>query len=220
MTKEPSCIHRSGCPKPNVCREFGHCTSMTETDLKLGIDPAAQATVDRLTSARIAQGHSAALTSKTASRLDHFRADVRAADQGLYSDRVVLTCYAAKLLLAEIDAALNAVETKARLTNAQCDEVIDQLQEIEWSGITRDDVRTWDGMIVEARCSSPVEPTVRIPEDPDSAATTYGLPLQLSPEKASALPTEAQCSWGCHYVGDRFIRYAACTVHGASGNGT
>lgn len=27
---------------------------------------------------------------------------------------------------------------------------------------------------------------------------------------------ERQCSWGCHYVGDQFIRYAACTVHGAS----
>lgn len=36
------------------------------------------------------------------------------------------------------------------------------------------------------------------------------------PEKASALPVNAQCSWGCHYVGDQFIRYAACTVHGAS----
>lgn len=35
-------------------------------------------------------------------------------------------------------------------------------------------------------------------------------------QKASARPAEAQCSWGCHYVGDEFIRYAACTVHGAS----
>lgn len=31
-------------------------------------------------------------------------------------------------------------------------------------------------------------------------------------EKAS----ERQCSWGCHYAGAQFIRYAACTVHGAS----
>jgi hypothetical protein len=43
---------------------------------------------------------------------------------------------------------------------------------------------------------------------------------ELAPsEKATALPIEAQCSWGCYYVGDQFIRYAACTVHGASGNG-
>lgn len=34
----------------------------------------------------------------------------------------------------------------------------------------------------------------------------------LEPEKAS----ERECSWGCHYVGAQFIRYAACTVHGAS----
>jgi hypothetical protein len=40
------------------------------------------------------------------------------------------------------------------------------------------------------------------------------------PEKASQAPSDGpQCSWGCHYVGDRFIRYAACTVHGASQNG-
>ena len=64
-------------------------------------------------------------------------------------------------LLMEIERlrACSRVETKARLTDAQCDEVIDQLKEIEWSGITRDDVRTWDGMIAEARCSSPLEPT-------------------------------------------------------------
>jgi len=28
------CIHRAGCPKPDVCREVGHCTSMTAEDLQ------------------------------------------------------------------------------------------------------------------------------------------------------------------------------------------
>jgi hypothetical protein len=39
-------------------------------------------------------------------------------------------------------------------------------------------------------------------------------------EKASEFRSEATCSWGCHYVYDQFIRYAACTVHGASVNGS
>lgn len=33
VTPELQCIHRAGCPKPNVCREVGHCTSMTASDL-------------------------------------------------------------------------------------------------------------------------------------------------------------------------------------------
>ena len=45
-------------------------------------------------------------TSKQISRLDLFRSDVAAADRGLYADRVVLTAYSAKLLLAEIDARI------------------------------------------------------------------------------------------------------------------
>lgn len=28
-----SCIHRAGCPKPDVCAEVGHCTSMRREDL-------------------------------------------------------------------------------------------------------------------------------------------------------------------------------------------
>lgn len=28
-----SCIYRAGCPKPNVCKEVGHCTSMGPEDL-------------------------------------------------------------------------------------------------------------------------------------------------------------------------------------------
>lgn len=30
-----NCIHRAGCPKPDVCREVGHCTSMSREDLTL-----------------------------------------------------------------------------------------------------------------------------------------------------------------------------------------
>lgn len=32
LTKQ-QCIHRAGCPKPEVCGKVGHCTSMTVTDL-------------------------------------------------------------------------------------------------------------------------------------------------------------------------------------------
>jgi len=34
-TKDLQCIHRAGCPKPDVCREVGHCTSMTAEDLRM-----------------------------------------------------------------------------------------------------------------------------------------------------------------------------------------
>lgn len=34
--------------------------------------------------------------------------------------------------------------------------------------------------------------------------------------RAQVKASERECSWGCHYVGAQFIRYAACTVHGAS----
>lgn len=34
-TKDLKCIHRGGCPKPNICGEYGHCTSMPGTDLLL-----------------------------------------------------------------------------------------------------------------------------------------------------------------------------------------
>ncbi len=37
-SKELSCIHRNGCPKPHVCRKEGYCTSMTESELKLHAD--------------------------------------------------------------------------------------------------------------------------------------------------------------------------------------
>jgi len=30
-----NCIHRADCPKPDVCAEAGHCTSMTRTDVEL-----------------------------------------------------------------------------------------------------------------------------------------------------------------------------------------
>lgn len=46
---ELQCIHREGCPKPEVCRQAGHCTSMTQTDLDIqsavergGAEPATQ----------------------------------------------------------------------------------------------------------------------------------------------------------------------------------
>jgi hypothetical protein len=32
-TSAPSCIHRAGCPKPDVCAEVGHCTSMRREDI-------------------------------------------------------------------------------------------------------------------------------------------------------------------------------------------
>lgn len=34
-TSDTQCIHRAGCPKPDVCKWVGHCTSMTATDLSL-----------------------------------------------------------------------------------------------------------------------------------------------------------------------------------------
>lgn len=32
-TSDLKCIHRAGCPKPEVCGKVGHCTSMMATDL-------------------------------------------------------------------------------------------------------------------------------------------------------------------------------------------
>jgi hypothetical protein len=38
------CIHRAGCPKPDICDKVGHCTSMTATDLEVqSNDPLAKA---------------------------------------------------------------------------------------------------------------------------------------------------------------------------------
>src|SRR5688500_11229288 len=30
-----NCIHRAGCPKPDICGEVGHCTSATREDLDM-----------------------------------------------------------------------------------------------------------------------------------------------------------------------------------------
>lgn len=60
LSKDLQCIHRVGCPKPNVCRQAGHCTSMTETDLKL--DP------NRQWEADLEDRQAAARTSKPRTR--------------------------------------------------------------------------------------------------------------------------------------------------------
>lgn len=62
-----------------------------------------------------------------------------------------------------------------------------------------------------------MDPAVLADAQQDVVHTDNGVVRAGRSVKASTRPTEAQCSWGCHYVGDRFIRYWACTVHGASG---
>lgn len=47
----------------------------------------------------------------------------------------------------------SAHETSERLNDAQCDDVIEFLADYEWSGLTRENVRTWDSAIASARPS-------------------------------------------------------------------
>lgn len=62
----------------------------------------------------------------------------------------------AEQVVGEIErwkVAAPPVETPAepaRLTDVQCDDVIDFLADYEWSGLTRDNVRTWDQAIRDA----------------------------------------------------------------------
>lgn len=59
------------------------------------------------------------------------------------------------------DELVPAVETPtepARLTDVQCDDVIEFLADYEWSGLTRDNVRTWDQAIRDAVKTTPDTP--------------------------------------------------------------
>jgi len=83
-------------------------------------------------------------------------------------------------------------ETAARLTDAQCDEVIDQLEAHEWTGLTRDNVRTWDQVIAEVR-NSPEEPAVptRHPRECDCHDCHYA-------KKHPQIPHHSLCGcWSC-----------------------
>lgn len=57
--------------------------------------------------------------------------------------------------------------TTARLTNEQCQEVISFLEDFEWTGLSLDNVRTWDQAIQEARGAqkTSAEPAVERPRD-------------------------------------------------------
>lgn len=71
--------------------------------------------------------------------------------------------------IATLERSLTGETTSSRLTNEQCQEVISFLEDFEWTGLSLDNVRTWDEAIHSAR-------QVKAPAASETSAVTRDTP--------------------------------------------
>lgn len=103
-----------------------------------------------------------------------------------------------------------ADETTARLTDAQCDEVISQLEDYEWTGLTRDNVRTWDRIISEMRATGENHSTA-VRTGAHRASGETGSAGGPSPDRICEQP-EAAHGDGCRSPSDAEMRRGLATT--------